>query len=111
MREFTIAMLFAVTAALVPAALSLAPRTASPVTVVMPPWASEGDAVRVVAAADGTLIASARHGKVAIARFAAEDFVSSLYRAGALFVIDATAVIACFGFDRVLSTPTTRAPT
>ena len=111
MRELTIAMLFAVTAALVPAALALAPRTESPVTVVMPPWAAAGDAARVVAAADGTLIATAREGRVAIARSAAVDFVASLHRAGAFLVIDAAAVIACFGFDRIHSAAPSRAPT
>jgi hypothetical protein len=110
-RDLTIAMVFAVTAALVPAALALAPRPESPITVVMPPWAAAGEAVRIVAAAGGTLVATAREGRVAIARSPADDFVASLHRAGAFLVIDAAAVIACFGFDRIPSTATSRAPT
>jgi hypothetical protein len=110
-RDLVLAILFALTAALVPAALALAPRPADPVTVLVPPWAAAGEAARVVAAADGALVATARAGRIAIARSADEDFVSRLYRAGALVVIDARAVSACFGFGRTRSNANARAAT
>ena len=105
-RELAIAMLFACSAALVPAAMVLAPRADSPVAVIMPPWATNGDALRIVAAAGGSLVATAGDGRIAIARFAGEGFVSGLYRAGALFVLDATAVSACFGLSLTQSAST-----
>jgi hypothetical protein len=99
-RQITIAISFACATGLFPTALALAPRAANPVAIVAAPWASGADAARIVAAADGSLLATASGGRIAIARFTAEDFVSRLYSSGALAVIDAAAVTACFSIDR-----------
>ena len=97
MRQIILAILFAVVTGLVPTAL--APSATRPVVVVVAPWASAADAAGIVAAADGRLLATASGGRIAIARFTAEDFVARLYRAGALAVIDAATVTACFSTD------------
>ena len=77
------------------AGLALAPKAGAPVAVIAPPWASEGDAMRIVAAADGLVLATARHGNIAIATSAAADFIARLYRSGATAVVDAGALSAC----------------
>jgi hypothetical protein len=95
LRNVLIATLFALGAGLVPTALALTPRADSPVAVVAEPWAAADDAARAVASADGTILATARDGQIVIARFESGDFVTRLYRSGALFVIDAALVAAC----------------
>src|SRR5690349_21534194 len=101
MRPVLTAALFALLAGTAPAALALAPKTAGPVAVVVAPWAESGEAVRIVAAANGTRIGASRGGAVAIARSADADadFVTRLYRAGALLVLAAEAVAACLRID------------
>ena len=101
------AVLFALFAGTVPTALALAPKPAGPVAVVAAPWAAAGEAARIVAAVNGTIIGTARGGDVAIAQFDTTDFVTQLYRAGALLVLDAGAVAACIPIDRD-HLPTTR---
>jgi hypothetical protein len=109
-RHLVIAALFGLFAAMMPAALALAPNAASPVAIVVPPWAEPGEAVRIVAAVNGTVVGATRGGSIAIARFAAEDFVTRLYQSGALLVIDAAAVTACFTIERDHSPNATRTP-
>ena len=96
MRDLAIASLFATAVALVPAAIALAPKAASPVVIVAAPWG--GEAARIAAAAGGSILSATGH--IAVARFSADAFVSQLYRAGALLVLDATLVTACFPVDR-----------
>ena len=98
MRDLAIATLFALGVALVPAAIALAPKAASPVVIVAAPWTAAGDAARIAAAAGGSILSATGH--IAIARFSTDAFVSQLYRAGALLVLDATLVTACFPVDR-----------
>ena len=98
MRDLAIASLFATGVALVPAAIALAPKVANPVVIVAAPWSATGDAARMAAAAGGSILSATGH--IAIARFSTDAFVSQLYRAGALLVLDATLVTACFPFDR-----------
>jgi hypothetical protein len=105
-RHTLIAVLFALFAGTVPAALALAPK-AGPVAVVVAPWATAGEAARIVAAVNGTIVGTARGGDVAIAQFDTTDFVTQLYQAGALLVLDAGAVAACITIDRD-HLPTTR---
>jgi hypothetical protein len=97
-RDLAIASLFAAGVALVPAAIALAPKAENPVVIVAAPWSAVGDAARMAAAAGGSIVAAS--GRVAIARFSTDAFVSQLYRAGALLVLDATLVTACLPFDR-----------
>jgi TctA family transporter len=100
-RAIAIATLFALTAGLGPAAIALAPKAASPVAIVAAPWAAAGEAARIVAAADGSIMAATGDGHVAIARSGAQDFVARLYRAGALIVLDAALVAACLPVNRI----------
>jgi hypothetical protein len=100
LRHFAMAALFVLFAGTVPAVLTLAPRAASAVAIVVPPWAASGEAVRIAATVNGTIVGTTRGGNVAIARFEAEDFVTRLYQSGALLVIDAAAVTACFTIER-----------
>ena len=67
--------------------------------IVVSPWAQPGEAVRIVAAVNGTMVGATHGGSIAIARFAAEDLVAQLYQSGALLVIDAAAVTACFTIE------------
>ena len=98
MRDLAIASLFATAVALVPAAIALAPKAAYPVVIVAAPWAPPADATRIAAAAGGSILSATGH--IAVARFSTDAFVSQLYRAGALLVLDATLVTACFPVDR-----------
>jgi hypothetical protein len=109
-RPLAVSVLFALLAGATPAALALAPKAAGPVAVVVAPWATAGEAVRIVAAVNGTLVGTARGGDVAIAQFAAADFVTQLYQSGALLVLDARAVAACLTIDRDHASPMTRTP-
>lgn len=95
MRNIAFVTLFVLGAGLGPAAIALAPKAESPVAIVAAPWAAAGAAARIAAAADGFIMAATGDGRVAIARFATDDFVSRLYRGGALIVLDASPVIAC----------------
>ena len=101
MRPALTAALFVLVAGTAPAALALAPKTADPVAVVVAPWAESGEAVRIVAAVNGTITGASHGGAVAIARSADADadFVTRLYRAGALLVLDAAAVTACLRIE------------
>lgn len=76
------------------------PRSANAVAVVTVPWAADGAAAQLVAAADGVLVATAHSGRIAVARFDSDGFVAKLYRLGALFVVDATIVSTCFTLTR-----------
>ena len=107
-RNILIAVLFALFAGTVPAALAVAPKAASPVAVVVAPWAARGEAVRIVAAMSGTVIGATRGGNVAIAQFAGGDFVTRLYQSGALLVLDASVATACLTIERDHASPATR---
>jgi hypothetical protein len=99
-RQILIAALFALFAGTVPTALALAPKAESPVAVVVAPWAAAGEAARIVATANGTILGATRSGHVAIGQFGAADVVTRLYQAGALLVLDAAPVAACLTIER-----------
>jgi len=94
-RDLAIAGTFALLAGGLPAALALAPKAGEPVAVIAGPWAEGGAALRIVAAADGSVLAAARDGSVAIAAAAGDDFVDRLYQSGAVLVLDGAALSAC----------------
>lgn len=94
-RDLVLAGAFALCAGLLPAGIALAPKTGAPVAVVAPPWAADGEAVRIVAAADGVVVDATRRGGIAIATSVATDFIARLYQSGASVVIDAAALTAC----------------
>jgi hypothetical protein len=94
-RDIAIGALFALCAGLLPAGVALAPKAGAPVAVIAAPWADDAEALRIVAAADGSVLGTTPRGGVAIATSVAADFVARLYRAGAAAVIDAGAVSAC----------------
>ncbi len=100
-RTIAIVTVFILGAGLGPAAIALAPKAARPVAIVAAPWAAAGEAARIVAAADGSMLAATGDGHVAIARSAADDFAARLYRAGALIVLDAALVAACLPVNRI----------
>jgi hypothetical protein len=85
-RAIAIATLFALSAGLGPAAIALAPKAAGPVAIVAAPWAAAGEAARIVAAADGSLVAATGDATSPSRAPPADDFVARLYRAGALIV-------------------------
>ena len=89
-----IAGLFAGVVILAPAALFLAPKQDAPLAVLALPWQS-GAALRIAAAAGGSLIAASSEGTVAIVRSDDPAIVGNLYSAGALLVLDAAPVQAC----------------
>jgi len=94
-RDLAIAGVFALLAGSLPAALALAPKPGAPVAVIAAPWAADGAALRIVAAAEGTVLDTARDGGIAIAAAAGDDFVGRLYRSGAVLVLDGAALSAC----------------
>jgi hypothetical protein len=95
MRDVAIAGVFALCAGLLPAGVALAPKPGAAVAVIASPWAIDGEAVRIVAAADGLVVGATHRGGVAVATSAAPDFVGRLYQSGASVVIDAAALSAC----------------
>jgi hypothetical protein len=107
-RSLAVSSLFALLAGAAPVALALAPKAAGPVAVVVAPWATAGEAARIVAAANGTIVGTARGGDVAIAQFDTTDFVTQLYQSGALLVLDARAVAACLTIERDHTSPAAR---
>jgi hypothetical protein len=94
-RALVIAGAFALCAGLLPAGVALAPKAGAPVAVIAPPWAIDGEAVRIVAAADGVVVGASRRGGIVIATSAAADFIARLYQSGASVVIDAAALSTC----------------
>jgi hypothetical protein len=110
LRQFAIATLFVLIAGTAPAALALAPKSAGPVAVLVPPWAARGEAARIVAAVNGTIVGATRGGNVAIALSDDADFVTRLYQSGALLVVDAAAITACLTIERNHPSPATRIP-
>jgi len=94
-RDLAIAGIFALLAGCLPAVLALTPKPGAPVAVIAAPWAEDGAALRIVAAADGTVLDTARDGGIAIAAPAADDFVARLYQSGAVLVLDGAALSAC----------------
>jgi hypothetical protein len=94
-RDIAIAGAFAMLAGLLPAAAALTPKAGAPVAVIAPPFADDGAAVRIVAAADGFVLGATGRGGVAIATSAASDFIARLYQSGASVVVDAGALSAC----------------
>jgi hypothetical protein len=63
--------------------------------VIALPWAEDGAALRIVAAADGRVIGASHGGEIAVATSAGSDFVTRLYQSGAALVLDGTALSAC----------------
>src|SRR5262245_57263332 len=59
-RDLAIAGGFALLAGCLPSAFALAPKPGAPVAVIALPWAQDGDALRIVAAADGRVMGAAR---------------------------------------------------
>jgi len=110
MRDLFIAGSFSLAATLAPFVAALAPQDGAPVAVILAPWAETGEAVEVVAAADGALLAASGGGRVAIARADAPGFAARLYAAGAALVIDAGAAAGCLSLASHLSITTPRGP-
>jgi hypothetical protein len=108
MRDLFIAGSFSLAATLAPFAAALAPQDGVPVAVILAPWADTGEAVEVVAAAQGSLLAASGSGRVAIARADAPGFAARLYAAGAALVIDAGAAAGCLTLPTPLSIATPR---
>lgn len=111
MRQISIAMLFALGVGFLPVAFAVAPRAPNPVAIVVSPWAPQGEATRVAASADGAILAVSRNGRVAVAQSGTDDFVSRLYQAGALLVLDAEIVRTCFSLNRGDTASSARDPT
>jgi hypothetical protein len=93
-RNAVLAFSFAAFCLLGPIALALSPRDGEAVAVLARPW-SAANASATVTAADGRLLDLAANQLLAIAIDASPGFVSRLYAAGALLVIDARAAAFC----------------
>ena len=74
---------------------ALTPKADAPVAVIASPFADDGAAIRIVAAADGFVLGTTGRGGVAIATSSASDFVARLYQSGASVVVDAGVLSAC----------------
>lgn len=73
--------------AVVLAAAALAPVRGEPVAVVVSPFATDDEAVRVIARAGGRLVAGTRLPWIAVARSPGDDFHARLRAAGAWAVL------------------------
>jgi hypothetical protein len=65
------------------------------VAVVVAPWSAPENALKVVATAQGSLVAPGRFGWIVIAHSRDGDFASRLRRAGAWFVFDHKTLSGC----------------
>lgn len=78
----------------VPIVAAAAPRAGQPVAVFA--WSTHaGGAAAIAARSDGELRSASRSNRIVIASSTHPDFVTRLYGAGALLVIDATMAAAC----------------
>lgn len=77
------------------AAVAAAP-TSPFVAVVVAPWSAPESAAKVVAAAQGSLVAPGRFGWIVIAHSPDDNFASRLKQAGAWFVLDHKTLSGCF---------------
>jgi ABC-type nitrate/sulfonate/bicarbonate transport system substrate-binding protein len=79
---------------LLPLVVAAIPRPGQPVAVVA--WSVQGGGAAAIAArAEGELRSVTNGNRVAITSSNAPDFVTRLYRAGALLVVDASLATAC----------------
>lgn len=65
------------------------------VAVILPPWADSARIMQVISDAGGELINGGRRDWIAVATSQSTDFVSKLYKAGAVMVIDGSIAAAC----------------
>lgn len=70
------------------------------VAVLGAPWAGFEDVARIVAGADGSIIAPGGLRNVVIARASSSDFVIRLYEAGAWLVLDWDGLTGCLASQR-----------
>ena len=94
-RAMWLSLAIGVIAATCSVALAVQPRDGQQVVVLTWPWAGNGAAMRVIAAADAKIIASGRTDWIAVAEDARPNLVRRLYGAGAAFVADAAFAKAC----------------
>lgn len=89
---------FALIALAMVLSISLHPKQSSSVAVVVSPWANVTEIVEIIAKADGAIVRQGQWHWVLVAQSDASDFVSRLYSAGALAVLDPVALGACIIF-------------
>lgn len=65
------------------------------VAVILPPWSDSARIMQVIGDAGGELINGGRRDWIAVATSQSTDFVSKLYKAGAVLVIDGSIAAAC----------------
>lgn len=65
------------------------------VAVILPPWAEPSHIMQVIADAGGVLVNGGQRDWIAVATSDSNDFVSELYKAGAVIVIDGSIAAAC----------------
>lgn len=96
-RAAFFAICFGIVAMLPAFVLAAAPRSGSPVAVVVWPWAGADEAINVVAGADARLVSGSGYQWLVIARDqdGAPGIVDRLYGAGAALVLNARFVSAC----------------
>lgn len=65
------------------------------VAVILSPWAESSKIMQVIADAGGVLVNGGQRDWIAVASSESENFVSELYKAGAVMVIDGSIAAAC----------------
>ncbi|MEW7008406.1 hypothetical protein [Lentilitoribacter sp. EG35] len=65
------------------------------VAVILPPWSEPSKIIQVIADAGGALVNGGRLDWIAVTTSESDDFVSKLYQAGAVIVIDGYIAAAC----------------
>lgn len=76
-------------------AAATVPREGRHVVVAASPFAEDGTAERIVAAAGGSLVTGTRFSFATIAESPAPGFAEALYEAGAILVLDAGRTAGC----------------
>lgn len=92
-------ILFGVVIIIMSAMIAFVPRKDQSIAVIVPPWSDTNKIIEVIGKAGGVIKTQDQIGWVAISQNNNPDIVSRLYKAGALLVINASVVSACFRYN------------
>lgn len=98
-KAFAISTLFGFFIITMSVLIAFAPRHNQSIAVIVPPWSDSNHIIKVIGNAGGVIKTQDRNGWVAISQNDNPDIVRRLYKAGAVLVIDASLISACFSYN------------
>ncbi len=97
-KAFTKSLLFGLVIITMSVLIAFVPRQNQSIAVIVPPWSESDHIIKVISKAGGVIKTQDQNGWVAISQNDNPDIVNRLYKAGAVLVIDASVVSACFSY-------------